>query len=94
MDKFFTWEFIATFAGAPIVTGLIVQFTKGWFNLATQVYSYIVALIVLLVANFFLGNLTLEFGVLCLFNALLVSFTANGAYAAGVKIKSAAQKDK
>jgi hypothetical protein len=95
MDKFFTWEMLATYAGATLATGVLVQFLKGVFSkLSTQIFSYIVALVVLIVANFFMGTLTIEIGVLCLINAVLVSLAANGAYAAGMKVKSVVKKDK
>jgi hypothetical protein len=89
MDKFFTWEMLGTYAGAVIATTLLVQFLKGTFaKLPTQIFSYIVAFVVLLAANFFMKTLTVEVGALCVLNAVLVSLAANGAYAASVKVKS------
>lgn len=95
MDEFFTWEMLVTYAGATLATGLLVQFLKGVFaKLPTQIFSYIVALVVLVVANFFMGTLTIEVGALCLINAVLVSLASNGAYTAGAKIVATVQKDK
>ena len=81
MDGFFTWSMLATYAGATMATGLLTQLFKGIFaNMATQLLSYIVALVVLLASTFFTGALTFESGALCLINAAVVSLASNGAY--------------
>ena len=69
--EFVTWAGLATYSGALAMVMLIVQFTKGITiidRLPTQVWSYIVALVVLLLANLFTGQLTIENAVLLLFN--------------------------
>lgn len=83
MNEFFTWEFLATMAGAVVGTGLITQFLKGIFKaLPTQILSYIIALFILIVSSYFNNTLTLSIAVLSLFNAMLVSTSANGGYSA------------
>ena len=83
--EFVTWAGLATYSGALAMVMLIVQFTKGITiidRLPTQVWSYIVALVVLLLANLFTGQLTIENAVLILFNAAIVALAANGGYSA------------
>ena len=49
--EFFTWEYIATFAGCMACTGVITQFIKNWLDslvhIPTQLLAYLVALVVL-----------------------------------------------
>jgi len=81
MDDFFSWALLATYAGATIATGLITQWLKGIFaKLPTQILSYFIALIILLLATFFTGQLTWEAGALAVVNAVVVSLAANGGY--------------
>ena len=89
MDGFFTWAMLATYAGATIATGVVTQFIKGMFaRVATQIVSYAVALIVLLVATLFTAGLTVEAAILCAINAVVVSLASNGAYQGATKILS------
>ena len=81
--EFVTWELLGTYAGATAMVGLITQLTKNIkfvSAIPTQLWAYIIALVTLLCANFFLGQLTLDTAVLLLFNAGLVSLAANGGY--------------
>ena len=79
--EFFDWGMLATYAGALAATGIVTQFIKGWFpNVATQVVSYVVALVVLLAASFFTGTFTAESAALSVINAIVVSLASNGTY--------------
>lgn len=83
MNEFFTWTILATYAGALAATMGITQLLKGVGfidKLPTRVFSWIVALIVLVAAELFLGSFTAESGVLCAINAVVVSLAANGGY--------------
>lgn len=81
MDGFFTWSMLATYAGATVATGALTQWLKGMFaTIPTQIVSYVIALILLLAATFFTGGLTLESGILCAVNAVVVSLASNGGY--------------
>ena len=83
MNEFFTWTTLATYAGATAAVGLITQLFKGVGfidKIPTRITSYAIALVVLLAATFFTGGLTLESGVLCVVNAVVVSLASNGAY--------------
>jgi hypothetical protein len=92
MDKFFTWEYLGSLAGAVAVVLLIIQFTKvpidrvilrifgQSFRLPTRLLVFLLALVILITAAYFLGTLTMETAVISIFNAVLVAWTAMGAY--------------
>lgn len=91
MNEFFTWTTLATYAGATLATSLITQLIKGLGfidKIPTRITSYAIALVVLLAATFFTGGLTLESGVLCVVNAVVVSLASNGAFDAVTAKKS------
>lgn len=93
MNEFVTWEFLATFAGATMITALITQAIKNKLNkIPTQLMSYIIAVVVLLLANFFTVGLTVSSAILLLFNALGVSLASNGGYQAVTKIADTRKK--
>lgn len=82
-NEFFTWAVLLTYAGATLATSLITQLIKGLGfidKIPTRITSYAIALVVLLAATFFTGGLTLESGVLCVVNAVVVSLASNGAF--------------
>lgn len=90
MDQFFSWEMLATLAGAAAATGILTQFLKGLLpKLPTQWLSYIIALVILLVATAATGGIGADWTVWAIvpLNAVLVSFSANGAYDALAKKK-------
>lgn len=81
--EFVSWELLGSYAGAMAMVGVITQLTKNIKFISaipTQIWSYILSLIVMYTANFFLGQLTLSNAILILFNAGLVSLSANGGY--------------
>ena len=83
MNEFFTWSILGTYAGAVLATSLITQLLKGIGfidKIPTRIFSYIISFIVLLAANFFMGEFTLGSAALCLVNAVVVSLAANGAF--------------
>ena len=68
MESFFTWSMLATYAGATLATNVVTQMFKGVGFLAktpTRLFSYAVALIVLLAATLFDGSLTWSSGGRC-----------------------------
>ena len=90
-NEFFTWAVLLTYAGATLATSLITQLIKGLGfidKIPTRITSYAIALVVLLAATFFTGGLTLESGVLCVVNAVVVSLASNGAFDAVTAKKS------
>ena len=91
MNEFFTWTTLVTYAGATLATSLITQLIKGLGfidKIPTRITSYAIALVVLIAATFFTGGLTLESGVLCVVNAVVVSLASNGAFDAVTAKKS------
>lgn len=87
---FFSWATLATMAGAVAATVAITQLLKGVSfidKLPTRVFAYIVALVILLGATYFTGDLSIEAGGLCLINAVVVALAANGAYDAYASTK-------
>ena len=81
--EFVSWDLLGTYAGAMAMVGVITQLTKNitFINkIPTQLWSYLVSLVVMYSANFFLGTLTLSNAVLILFNSVVVSLGANGGY--------------
>ena len=89
-QEFFTWTMLATYAGAVMATALITQLFKGVgfiSKIPTQIFSYGVALVILLAATFFGGQWSWPDAALCLLNAVVVSLASNGAYEAMAREK-------
>lgn len=81
--EFVSWELLGSYAGAMAMVGLLTQLTKNIKFISaipTQLWSYILALVVMYSANYFLGQLNPGNAVLILFNSALVSLGANGGY--------------
>ena len=59
MDEFFSWQMLATFAGATAATGILTQFLKNLIpKLPTQWLSYLLALVLLCAATAAIGDFT------------------------------------
>lgn len=89
MDQFFTWSFLATFAGCATATAVITQFIKNlkpFKNVATQWVAYGIALVLLFAATYFTDGLTGPVTALIPFNAILIALAANGAYSAITRV--------
>lgn len=80
----FTWQYIATIAGATAATLLIVQLLKlpldKLWKIPTRIWVYIIALILMLAATQFTTGLDLQTGLLTAVNAVIVALAAMGAY--------------
>lgn len=82
-EVFFSWAMLATYAGATAATVAVTQVFKGVGfidRIPTRIFSYAVALIVLIAATAFTSGLTVEAAVLCVVNAVVVSLASNGAF--------------
>ena len=89
--EFFDWTALRTYAGSVAAVGILTQITKnipGIVKIPTQVWSYILSLIIMLLATYFGGELTLSSGVLAVVNAAIVSLAANGGFEAISKVAS------
>lgn len=80
----FSWEQLATIAGAALATLLIVQLLKlpldKVWKIPTRIVVYVIALIILLLATYFTTGLTWSNAALTALNAVIVALTAMGAY--------------
>lgn len=80
----FSWEYLATIAGATLATMLIVQLLKlpldKVWKIPTRIIVYVIALIISLLATQFTVGLTLQNGLLTAVNALIVALSAMGGY--------------
>ena len=84
ISEFLTWEGLATFSGSVAIVGIIVQFTKKLFDkivkIPTKFYTYIISVIILILADYFTVKFSMSYITLDLFDAVLVSLAANGTY--------------
>ncbi|MDR2558687.1 MAG: hypothetical protein LBC86_03970 [Oscillospiraceae bacterium] len=87
MGEFFTWAILATFAGASAATAVITQTIKRVLSkVPTQLVSYAVAVIILLLATAATGTAEDWTGwAIIPLNAIIVSAAANGAYSAATR---------
>ena len=80
----FTWEQLATIAGATLATLLIVQLLKlpldKVWKIPTRIVVYLIALAVLMLATYFTSGLTANTALLTAVNAVIVALSAMGAY--------------
>ena len=80
----FSWEYLATIAGATLATMLIVQLLKlplgKVWKIPTRIIVYVIALIISLLATHFTVGLTWENGILTAVNAVIIALAAMGAY--------------
>ena len=80
----FSWEDLATIAGATMATLIIVQLLKlpldRVWKIPTRIVAYVIALILLLLATSFTAGLTWSTGLLTAVNAVIVALAAMGAY--------------
>lgn len=80
---FFTWDMLGTMAGATFAVAILTEITKnipGITRIPTQVWSFILAFIVLVGAQAATSALTISGAGLAVLNAALVSLAANGGY--------------
>lgn len=89
MDSFFTWTMLATLAGCTTAVGILTQAVKEIFkNVPTQLVSYILAVLLLGLATLFNGGADAATWAIIPFNAVIVSTSANGAFAAIQRAKN------
>ena len=80
----FSWEQLATIAGATMATLLIVQLLKlpldKVWKIPTRIIAYVIALVIMIVATAFTVGLTWSNAGLAAINAVIVALAAMGAY--------------
>lgn len=82
MNTFFTWEYLLSFAGCVLATGLITQGIKQVLpKIHSQVVSYVIALVIMIVGQIATKALTgWDMIALDVINAMVISLSANGGY--------------
>lgn len=85
MEGFFTWEYLATSAGATLMVTMVTQFVKqiewAWLKkIPVQVIAYVVALVGIILGTHFTVGLTAESVCIAFVNAIVVTVAANGTY--------------
>jgi hypothetical protein len=81
MDSFLTWDVLLTFSGLVGAVYMVVEFTKEIKfikKIPTKYWSWIVALILLVITNIVLGKFAFKDMVLYLLNAIVISLSSNG----------------
>lgn len=80
----FTWEQLATIAGATLATLLVVQLLKlpidKVWKIPTRIVAYVIALAIMILATHFTVGITWENAILAAVNALIVALAAMGSY--------------
>ena len=80
----FSWEQLATIAGATLATLLVVRLLKlpidKIWKIPTRIVAYVIALVVMLLATHFTVGITWSNGILAAVNAVIVALAAMGSY--------------
>ena len=80
----FSWEQLATIAGAAVATMLIVQLLKlpldKVWKIPTRIIVFLIAAAVMLLATYFTQGLSWNTAILTLLNAVIAALTAMGGY--------------
>lgn len=80
----FSWEQLATIAGAALATMLIVQLLKlpldKVWKIPTRIIVFLIAAAVMLLATYFTQGLSWNTALLTILNAVIAALTAMGGY--------------
>ena len=80
----FSWEQLATIAGATLATLLVVQLLKlpmdKVWKIPTRIIAYIIALAIMILATHFTTGITWDGALLAAVNAIIVALAAMGSY--------------
>lgn len=85
MTEFVNWSTLGTYGGALAMVLLLTQFTKDLSitkKIPTQIWSYILAFVVLTLAHAFTSGLNINIIAQTLFNAVIISVASNGGFQA------------
>lgn len=86
-----TWKSLSTYAGSVLATSLVTQFLKEFWHfkkLPTRLLSFLIAVLLLTLAEIFTCGISLSRIAIIPVNAILVSLAGNGAYDALSEKKS------
>lgn len=80
----FSWEQLATIAGATLATLLVVQLLKlpidKVWKIPTRIVAYLIALVIMILATHFTTGITWNNAILAAVNAVIVALAAMGSY--------------
>lgn len=96
MSEFLTWDYLLTFSGCVGATAILTQFVKKAAFLQkidSQFISYMIAVVILVIAQVATGTISWGLVALDIFNGVVVSFAANGVYDATKSITEAVKKE-
>jgi len=81
VNAFFEWENLISLTGCTAAVMLVTQMLKTPFKrVPTRFLSYLIAVVILIMATFFTHGLDFEAVCQILLNAALVAWTANGSF--------------
>ena len=90
--NFFTWDVLGTFGGAILGVAILTQLTKEIKYIKaipTQLWSYIIAVLLLVLSRVFTGEFSASSVGLAFINGALVSLASNGTYSLFTRVKGA-----
>ena len=88
------WATIAGGAGAVVLTVGITQIIAVIDKIPTQLTSYVVAAVIMVLATIFTGHYEASELVLAVLNAVIVSLSSNGAYVAYKRVVKGDSNDR
>ena len=81
--EFIEWSELASYSGALTMVLIITQLTKELKfikSIPTQIWSYIIALVILYPTYYFTNQLSASTAVLIIFNSAIIALSANGGF--------------
>ena len=82
MENFLTWDILLSYSGCVAATILVTEWLKRVFaKVPTQIVSFIVSLLILIVGHLALGTFAWADSFLYLINAIGVALASNGGFA-------------
>ena len=81
MENFLTWDILLSYGGCVAGTILVTEWMKKVFaKIPTQIVSFVVALVILVVGHLALGTFVWADSFLYLINAIGVALASNGGF--------------
>lgn len=81
MENFLTWDILLSYGGCVAGTILVTEWLKKVFTkIPTQIVSFVVALVILVVGHLALGTFAWADSFLYLINAIGVALASNGGF--------------
>ena len=81
MENFLTWDILLSYGGCVAGTILVTEWLKKVFaKIPTQIVSFVVALVILVVGHLALGTFAWTDSFLYLINAIGVALASNGGF--------------